>query len=137
MRRDRVAVLGEEGLFQASLMEALATQRWFEVQSFSTADPEAAVAQVSAFQPHVVLVVRSSGEPVPQAVFSQMEKGVPILTLDPKEPAMTFSFQERKASTTLDRVLEALRAARPLFSGRREGPRTASRGKRDADGGGA
>ncbi len=136
MRRDRVAVLGAGGLFQNSLVEALASHRWFLVRRFPLDDPEATVERVNAFGPQVVLVVRSTDAPVPPAALSLMERGIPIITLDPKEPAMTFSFQERNTSATLGRVLEALRAACTLSSGRAHSA-TTSRGKRTGEGGGA
>ena len=114
MRRERVAVLGAGGLFQGSLTEALADYRWFQVMVFSLDDGNATTDEVNIFGPTVVLVVRGANEPLPTAALAQMERGVPIVTVDPKEPVMMVTFKACGTSATLNKVLEALRTAGAL-----------------------
>ncbi|MBI4311645.1 MAG: hypothetical protein HY681_07670 [Chloroflexi bacterium] len=136
MRRDRVAVLGVGGLFEESVIEALGTHRLFLVRRFPVADPETTLEMINEFRPHAVLVVRSGDESLAQGVISHMEADVPIVTLDPKEPAITLSFKANKAGASLEGVLEALRAARALSSATGR-PAQASRGKRNGERGAA
>lgn len=129
MRREHVAVLGRGGVFEASLIAALEDQRWLQAQYFCTADLETTAARVKAFGPNVVIVVRSASDPIPPAVLCQMEQGVPIMTLDPGEPVLTFSLTATNASATLDKVMNLLWAARTLTGGKGPPKATLQKGR--------
>lgn len=118
MQRQRVAVIGFGGLFEASLVETLAAQRWLLVKGFQMDDPQRACEQIDAFGPHAVIVVRSPDDPLSEAMLLLLENRVPVVRLDPGEPALKLSLTASNATATLDRVLEILRAAAGLSGGR-------------------
>ncbi len=110
MPRDRVAVIGGWGLFTDSVAAALASKPGFRVRRFSLEDEDALSEEISAFEPDVVVAVGGADRPIPQAALMHMEEGVAVVTLDPTEPTMSFTYQERNTRATLEHVLGVVRA---------------------------
>ncbi|MBF8267567.1 MAG: hypothetical protein HW388_1075 [Dehalococcoidia bacterium] len=127
MERDRVAVVGGKGLFGDTVVAALASKRRFHVQRFFLDDQSATARELNAFKPDMIVLVGGIDQPVPQAILSQMEKGVVIVTLDPGEPTMDFSCQVRQAPATLETVMRTVQAARLMVRGEPEKVTTGGR----------
>lgn len=118
MRRDRVAVLGRRGIFEDSLVAALASNGSLRVRQFPLAYQGATPGEIRAFGPDVVVVVGKDWPALPDAVLP-LKEGVAIITLDPREPNMSFSYLDSRAPATLDSVLEVVRTARAVLRTKR------------------
>ena len=117
LQRNRVAVIGGKGLFGDTVVAALASERRFLVQRFSIEEQSSMSEQIDTFEPDMIVLVGGIDLPLPQAVHSQLQKGVAIVTLDPREPTLDFSCQVRQAPATLDMVMRTVEAAHLMLKG--------------------
>lgn len=115
MRRERVAVLGGKGLFEDSVVAALAAKPGLLVRRFSLSDVGATSGEINTFAPDMVVLVGDIDQAVPPNVIPHIDNGMAVLTLDPVEPAMGFSYRVRKSPASLDSVLRTMRAARIML----------------------
>ena len=120
-KRERVAVVGGRGLFEETVAAALVSKRHLHVRRFALDEESTMSREIGAFKPDMIVLMGSIGQPVPQAILPQIEKGVAIVTLDPTKPTMDFSYQVREAPATLETVLRTVEAARIILSRGRSG----------------